>query len=162
MLDLRGLYFSDPNGSSGEGTGAPGGHVFSDIRFTSSLVVGNLGAPLSHSHSSGFDTDSLDSPSSPTRGDVEATRSRGTDVEDLNEGGKGNWEWYEDEVPAFAADPFAAGMKMQLAIAPRVGVPELELELGLQREGEPEGVASPVSPTSLVRLKFLRLAGGCW
>ena len=63
-------------------------------------------------------------------------------------------------MPAFAADPFAAGMKMQLAIAPRVDVAELELELGLQREGE--GVASPVSPTSLVRLKFLRLAGGCW
>ena len=129
MLDLRGLYFSDLNGSRGDGTHtADGSHAFSDIRFTSSLVVGNLGAPLSHSHSSGFDTDSLDSPSSPTRGDVEATHSRRADVEDLNEGGKGNWEWYEDEVPAFAADPFAAGMKMQLAIAPRVGVPELELE----------------------------------
>ena len=163
MLDLRGLYFSDLNGSRGDGTHtADGSHAFSDIRFTSSLVVGNLGAPLSHSHSSGFDTDSLDSPSSPTRGDVEVTRERRTGDENVKEGSKGNWEWYEDEVPAFAADPFAAGMKMQLAIAPRVDVPELELELGLQREGEPEGVASPVSPTSLVRLKFLRLAGGCW
>ena len=77
MLDLRGLYFSDPNGSSGEGTGAPGGHVFSDIRFTSSLVVGNLGAPLSHPSS---ETDSLDSPSSPTHtpqsSDVEANRHK--------------------------------------------------------------------------------------
>ena len=148
MLDLRGLYFSDPNGSSGEGTGAPGGHVFSDIRFTSSLVVGNLGAPLSHPSS---ETDSLDSPSSPTHGprpnDVETNRSTTEGMSDEKEP-HGRQEWYEDESPAFVADPFAAGMKAQLAIeltAPTLRVAEVELY------GE-AGVVSPVSPTSVVRL----------
>ncbi|KAI0710721.1 hypothetical protein C8Q76DRAFT_798256 [Earliella scabrosa] len=63
MLDLRGVSFSDPNG-----THTTGG--FSDIRYTTSLVFGPLGAPCSQPP--GFETDSLYSPSSPTRGDAEA------------------------------------------------------------------------------------------
>ena len=139
MLDLRGLSFSDSNGSRGEGT---------NLCFTSSFVVGNLGAPLSLPSS---ETHSLDSPSSPTHGprpsDVEANRST-TEERSYEKEPHGRQEWYEDESPAFVADPFAAGMKAQLAIeltAPTLRVAEVELY------GE-AGVVSPVSPTSVVRL----------
>ncbi|KAI0740828.1 hypothetical protein C8Q76DRAFT_689554 [Earliella scabrosa] len=78
MLNLRGLYFSDSNGSRGEGLTSR--QAISNLCFTRSFVVGNLGALLSLPS---FETHSLDSPSSPTHtpqsSDFEANSTSSTD-----------------------------------------------------------------------------------
>ena len=50
MLDLRGLYFVDQPDDTIQGDGASYSiTVLSNIRFTTSFIIGNLGATLTHS-----------------------------------------------------------------------------------------------------------------
>ncbi|KAI0752826.1 hypothetical protein C8Q80DRAFT_1118138 [Daedaleopsis nitida] len=112
MLDLRGLYFADRSDTQqGEGSfSLPG---FSDIRFTTSIIVGNLGAPLSNANgSSTADTHSI---SSPTRGPRDVEDSAGSTGEGaVPEEEKFGAEWYEDEKPEYSWDPFKEGMRPRL------------------------------------------------
>lgn len=155
MLDLRGLYLQ-PGATHGESADGSG-HTFSDVRFTTSVVVGNLGAPLSHAS-----VDSKDSSSTcgGRDGDIEGSNDNQgghgievvsrTDASRIGDGReelewveKESMEWYEDESPAFVRDPFTAGMKLPLIELRRMtlGVAEVELQ---------ENKESPISPMSLV------------
>ncbi|KAI0800202.1 hypothetical protein C8Q74DRAFT_1235040 [Fomes fomentarius] len=161
MLDLRGLYIQ-PGATHEESTDGSG-HTFSDIRFTTSLVVGNLGAPLSYAPCDSKDSCSL-SPSARGRdGDIEGSndnqgghgievvsRPDPSRIEDGREESewtekeraeKESMEWYEDESPAFVRDPFTTGMKLPLIELRRatLGVAEVELQ---------ENKESPISPKS--------------
>lgn len=106
MLDLRGLYF-EPSERAETGESSVNGHGFSDIHFTTSGVVGNLGAPLdptmSVSSEHSFSTsDADDGPASP----------------------------YDDEKPKYTSDPFQEGMKFSLALdmdGPRLTAMEMQV-----------------------------------
>lgn len=155
MLDLRGLYLQ-PGATHGESADGSG-HTFSDIRFTTSVVVGNLGAPLSHAS---FDSKDSSSTCGGRDGDIEGSNDNqgGHGIEvvsrpDASRIGDGreesewvekeNMEWYEDESPAFVRDPFTTGMKLPLIELRRatLGVEEVELQ---------ENKESPISPMSPV------------
>ena len=111
MLNLRGLYFADGAGTTSETPSA----IASAIRFKASFVVGNLGATLSVPAS--FAPASTQGQG----GDVE--RSVAQEGVDLRAGGaegtdldaRDEREWYTDEEPAFARDPFIASLAMDAA-----------------------------------------------
>ncbi|RPD57834.1 hypothetical protein L226DRAFT_540198 [Lentinus tigrinus ALCF2SS1-7] len=133
MLDLRGLYFSEHVNAEGNATDTTtrSGHVLSDIRFTTSNVVGNLGATLSTTLTySDFSATSSVVSSHPESGGGEKQKQ-----------GQGQGQvcpdWYEDEVPKYADHPFEEGMVIPIW----VDVPKVE-------ETELEEVQSPVSPES--------------
>ena len=130
MLDLRGLYFSDR--PEGEGSSE---HGLSDLRFTTSLIVGNLGATLSTAleHS---DTGTSTPAGPPVKQENPLPASvrmedAGASVEDAARGdGSGAeeelWEWYEDEAVAYTLHPFRLGMAAE---GPPVRSVELEMDL---------------------------------
>lgn len=140
MLDLRGLYFSENVNAEGNATETTTrSRILTDIRFTTSNVVGNLGAPLSTmlSYSDFSATSSVASshPGGEGGADEKQTQSQA-------------WpEWDEDEAPKYANHPFEEGMMIPVWVdVPRTA------EVGL------EEVQSPVSPVSL--LTRLRLPVG--
>ncbi|RDX48635.1 hypothetical protein OH76DRAFT_1556930 [Lentinus brumalis] len=114
MLDLRGIYFAEHITDDGNATGTatrsvrmPSG---SDIRFTTSNIVGNLGATLSTTltHS---DFPTTYPASSHPEGDTRASE----------EAGLGLPEWYMDEVPRYTSHPFEEGMMLPIWVDdPRV------------------------------------------
>ncbi|RDX48618.1 hypothetical protein OH76DRAFT_1483717 [Lentinus brumalis] len=128
MLDLRGLYFSEHVNADGNATDTTtrSGRVLSDIRFTTSNIVGNLGATLSTTLTySDFSTTS--SVSSHPEEDTHASEKAGLGLP----------EWYKDEVPRYANHPFEEGMMFPILVdVPRV----TDVELG--------EVQSPISPDS--------------
>ena len=106
MLDLRGLYFADrPDTTQGEGTVSM--HGFSDIRFTTSIIVGNLGATISAT------SDGCYAQPAPRASDADSGELGGSVSEETQD--TEEWEWYDDEEPVFAADPFSASMAMDVA-----------------------------------------------
>lgn len=118
MLDLRGLYFADrPDTQQGDRSfSIPG---LSNIRFTTSSLVGNLGAPLfdanGRSHSDLSLTHSA-SPQPTARGPRDVDDSAGTADECVDREEDPDAEWYGDEVPKYSRDPFKEGMLHRLAI----------------------------------------------
>ena len=174
MLDLRGLYFADRPRDDGSGTLTGGGlsAIMSEMHFTTSRVVGNLGATLTTtlSYSDGDRTASgsgagdgdsagLRTPASPlarekaVRARVVGHRPAGEDVEEVERGREGEYEyalegegleWYDDEKPTYTLHPFQAGMVMsEVELAHPPGFANSPVEL------EPVTPVSPASPVSL-------------
>ncbi|KAI0717045.1 hypothetical protein C8Q76DRAFT_767797 [Earliella scabrosa] len=102
MLNLRGVYLSDRSGTSTTSTSGvhSRSHTVSGIRFSSSVTVGNMGAPL---HSS-FGSRTLNSVTIGGHDDGYAQ-----DFDENRAVGKG-WEM-EDERLETSSDPLFAGLK---------------------------------------------------
>ena len=134
MLDLRGIHFADrhPPGMPGAAesdtfNSGPAKSSMSDVRFdVTSRIVGNLGATLSYP----------DFASRTSISSTRASRNRGRDVEiEIEEVERDRLgEWYGDEKPVYAEDPFKAGLLPR----PPVVVDVIELQ-------EPLTPLSPVS-----------------
>ena len=132
MLDLRGIHFADrhPPGMPGAAesdtfNSGPAKSSMSDIRFdVTSRIVGNLGATLSY-------------PDFSPRTSISSTRAsmnqgHDAEIEEVERDQPG--EWYGDEKPVYAEDPFKAGLLPR----PPVVVDVIELQ-------EPLTPLSPVS-----------------
>ncbi|TFK90250.1 hypothetical protein K466DRAFT_597097 [Polyporus arcularius HHB13444] len=106
MLDLRGLYFAD----HATDTTTRSGRMPSDLRFTTSNIVGNLGATLSTT---------LTHSDFPTTYPV--TSHPEEDTRASEEAGLGLLERYKEEVPRYTSHPFEEGMMLPIGVDdPRV------------------------------------------
>ena len=105
MLDLRGLYFSEDTETLRTQGGVSA--ASSSVRFNNSFVVGNLGATISAT------SDGCYAQPAPRASDADSGEL-GSSVSEETRGTEER-EWYDDEEPVFAADPFSASMAMDVA-----------------------------------------------